>query len=126
MAKLSRPVLAITAIIAAAVLFVAVNVIASDTLRTARLDLTQQKLYTLSDGTKKTLAHIDEPITIRFYYSPRLGDEVPAYGIYAQRVRETLEEYQALAKGKLKLEILDPLPFSPTEDRAVAFGLQGV
>jgi ABC-type uncharacterized transport system involved in gliding motility auxiliary subunit len=51
---------------------------------------------------------------------------VPSYGIYAQRVREMLEEYTALAKGKIRLEILDPQPFSPTEDRAVAFGLQGV
>ena len=122
----SRRTLALAAIVSAAVLFVAVNVIASHVLRTARLDLTQQRLYTLSDGSKRTLAHIDEPITLRFYYSPRLGDEVPAYGIYAQRVREMLDEYQTLAQGKLKLEISDPQPFSPTEDRAVAFGLQGV
>jgi ABC-type uncharacterized transport system involved in gliding motility auxiliary subunit len=126
MSKLSRRTTAIIALVSAAVLFVAINIIAGQALRSARLDLTQQHLFTLSDGSKKTLAKIDEPITMRFYYSPRLGDEVPAYGIYAQRVREMLEEYAALAKGKIKLEILDPEPFSPVEDRAVAFGLQGV
>jgi len=126
MRKPSRRAAAIIALISAAVLFVAINVIAGHVLRSTRLDLTQQHLYTLSDGSRRTLARIDEPITLRFYYSPRLGDEVPSYGIFAQRVRETLEEYAALARGKIKLELLDPEPFSPTEDRAVAFGLQGV
>jgi ABC-type uncharacterized transport system involved in gliding motility auxiliary subunit len=124
--SLSRRAAAAIAIVCAAILLVAVNVIAQHGLRSARLDLTQRHLYTLSDGSKKTLARLDEPITLRFYYSPRLGDEVPSYGIYAQRVREMLEEYAALAKGKVRLEVLNPQPFSPTEDRAVAFGLQGV
>src|SRR6266852_545256 len=124
--SLSRRAAAAIAIVCAAILLVAVNVIAQQGLRSARLDLTQRHLYTLSDGSKKTLARLDEPITLHFYYSPRLGDEVPSYGIYGQRVREMLEEYAALAKGKVRLEVLDPQPFSPTEDRAVAFGLQGV
>ena len=94
--------------------------------RTTRIDLTDQHLYTLSQGTRDTLAKIDEPIVLRFYYSPRLGDEIPSYGVYAQRVREMLEEYAAAANGKIELQILDPEPFSPIEDRAVAFGLQGV
>ena len=46
-------------------------------------------------GHARTLAKIDEPIVLRFYYSPQLGDEIPTYGVYAQRVREMLEEYQA-------------------------------
>jgi ABC-type uncharacterized transport system involved in gliding motility auxiliary subunit len=126
MKNLSRRTVAIVALAAAAVLFVAVNVIANHVLRSTRLDLTQRHLYTLSAASKRTLAHIDEPITLRLYYSPQLGDDVPSYGIFAQRVREMLEEYAALAHGKIKLEQLDPEPFSPTEDRAVAFGLQGV
>ncbi len=73
-----------------------------------------------------TLAQIDEPITLRFYYSNRLGDEVPAYGVYAQRVRELLDQYVAAAHGKIRLEIYNPQPFSDVEDRAVAFGLQAV
>jgi ABC-type uncharacterized transport system involved in gliding motility auxiliary subunit len=126
MMSLSRRTIALVALALAVVLFVAVNVIADRALPAKRLDLTQRHLYTLSEGSKQTLAHIDEPITLRFYYSPRLGDEVPSYGIYAQRVREMLEEYAARTKGKIILEMLNPEPFSPVEDRAVAFGLQGV
>jgi ABC-type uncharacterized transport system involved in gliding motility auxiliary subunit len=126
MTTLSRRSLAALALAALAVLFVAVNVIADHVLRATRLDLTQQRLFTLSQGSRQTLARIDEPLTLRFYYSPRLGNEVPSYGIYAQRVREMLEEYAALAKDKIKLEVLNPEPFSAVEDRAVAFGLQGV
>jgi ABC-type uncharacterized transport system involved in gliding motility auxiliary subunit len=108
------------------VLFVSVNVIAGHVLRSARIDLTSGRIYTLSEGTARTIAEIQEPITLRYYFSRRLGDEIPSYGIYAQRVRETLEEYAARAKGKIDLQVIDPEPFSPDEDRAVALGLQGV
>jgi ABC-type uncharacterized transport system involved in gliding motility auxiliary subunit len=123
---LSRRAAGLTGLVAAAILFVAVNVIADRTVGTTRIDLTQGKLYTLSPGTRSTLAKIDEKLVLRFYYSKKLGDEIPSYGVYAQRVREMLEEYAAAANGKIELQELDPLPFSDVEDRAVAFGLQGV
>jgi ABC-type uncharacterized transport system involved in gliding motility auxiliary subunit len=123
---LSRRAAALIALASAVILFVAVNVIADRTLLATRIDLTEHRLYTLSQGTRATLAKIDEPVVLRFYFSPRLGDEIPTYGVYAQRVREMLEEYAALAHGKIELQTLNPEPFSPIEDRAVAFGLQGV
>ena len=110
----------------AVVLFVSVNVVADRSLANIRVDLTQNKLYTLSHGTLATLKKIREPIVLRFYYSRKLGDEIPSYGVYAQQVREMLEEYVAASKGKIELEQFDPQPFSATEDRALAFGLQGV
>ena len=122
----SRRTLAILSLVSAAVIFVSVNVIAQRLLSASRVDLTSSGLYTLAEGTRKTLAEIQEPVTLRFYFSRRLGDEIPSYGIYAQRVRETLQEYAALARGKIDLQIIDPEPFSPEEDRAVAQGLQGV
>src|SRR5579871_126716 len=123
---LSRRTLALLSLASAAVLFVSVNVIAAHVLRSVRIDLTADHIYTLSDGTARTLAEIQEPLTLRYYYSRRLGNEIPSYGIYAQRVRETLEEYAARANGKIDLQVVDPEPFSPEEDRAVALGLQGV
>ncbi len=108
-----------------ALILVSVNVIAGRFLR-LRLDLTAEHLYTLSPGTSRTLAKIGEPITLRFYYSKKLGDTAPAYGVYARRVRELLDQYVAAAHGKIRLEVFDPQPFSPVEDQAVAFGLQGV
>jgi ABC-type uncharacterized transport system involved in gliding motility auxiliary subunit len=121
----SRRARSLTALVCLGVMLIAVNIIAGRFL-TARLDLTSERLYTLSHGTRQTLAHIDEPITLRFYYSSRLGELVPGYGVYAQRVRELLDEYVAAAKGKLRLEVYNPQAFSDTEDRAVAFGLQSV
>jgi ABC-type uncharacterized transport system involved in gliding motility auxiliary subunit len=123
---MSRRSLAVIGLLSAAILFVAINVIAGRTLGTTRIDLTQGKLYTLSGGTRATLAKLDEPIVLRFYYSKKLGNEIPSYGVYAQRVREMLQEYAAAANGRIQLQELDPLPFSAVEDRAVAFGLQGV
>jgi len=121
----SRRTRAWIALVCIGLMLIAVNIIAGRFL-TARLDLTGERLYTLSRGTRQTLARIDEPITLRLYYSARLGDSVPSYGVYAQRVRELLDEYVAASKGKLHLEIYNPQAFSDVEDRAVAFGLQAV
>jgi ABC-type uncharacterized transport system involved in gliding motility auxiliary subunit len=113
-------------VLAAAALAVGVNMLAERLLPRARLDLTEQRLYTLSEGTRQVLAGLRDPITIRLFYSRRLGAEVPVYGAYADRVREMLAEYVALSGGKIRLEVLEPEPFSETEDRALALGLQGV
>ncbi|HKR20113.1 MAG TPA: Gldg family protein [Stellaceae bacterium] len=123
---MSRRTTALASLAAAVVLFVAVNLIAGNWFADVRVDLTQEGLYTLSPATRTTLAKIAEPITLRFYYSPQLGREVPSYGVFADRVREMLQQYAAVAKGKIVLQTLDPEPFSSVEDRAVAFGLQGV
>src|SRR4029450_10108988 len=72
------------------------------------------------------LARTDVLIPLGLFYPARLGDSVPSYGVYAQRVRELLDEYVAASKGKLRLEIYNPQAFSDVEDRAVAFGLQAV
>src|SRR5437660_6937112 len=121
----SRRARSLAALVCLGLMLIAVNIIAGRFL-TARLDLTSERLYTLSHGTRQTLAHIDEPITLRLYYSTRLGDEVPSYGVYAQRVRELLDQYVAAAHGKIRLEVYNPQAFSDAEDRAVAFGLKGV
>ncbi|MBW6397638.1 GldG family protein [Roseomonas sp. HJA6] len=113
-------------LIAAAALAVGVNMLADRLAPRARVDLTQQHLYTLSDGTVQTLRNLHDPITLRLFYSRRLGAAVPSYGSYAERVRAMLDEYVALSGGKIRLEVLDPEPFSETEDRALAYGLQGV
>ncbi len=122
----SRTALAGLGIGLAAVLFVAVNVLSGTVLQGTRIDLTADRLFTLSQGTRAILAKIDEPITLRFYYSERLGREIPSYGVYAQRVREMLEEYRDAARGKLRLDVIDPQPYTDEEDRAVASGLQAV
>lgn len=106
-------------------LFFAANLAARALFRSARLDLTENKLYTLSQGTKNILRDLEEPLHLRFYYSERLANELPDIKSYGQRVRDLLEEYEAHSGGKISLDVIDPDPFSEEEDRAVGFGLQG-
>lgn len=122
----NRSALTVIALVCALVLAVSVNILANLWLPASRLDLTQEKLFTLAPGSRDVLRKIDEPVTLRFFFSERLGREVPTYGSYAQRIRDLLAEYQQASNGKLRLEYLDPQPFSTVEDRAVGFGLQGV
>ena len=115
-----------TGIALAAVLFGAFNMISSAALRSARFDLTDHKLYTLSDGTNNVLSNLAEPITLRFYLSKKLATGLPGIKGYATRVQEMLEEYAQVAGNQLVLQVMDPEPFSEEEDRAVAYGLQGI
>jgi ABC-type uncharacterized transport system involved in gliding motility auxiliary subunit len=109
-----------------AVILLAVNLIASSALRDARIDLTKERLYTISEGTRKSLRAIDEPVDIRVYFSKKLGEAAPSYAKMFERVRTLLEQYGAIARGKLQISYLDPEPFSDAEDRAVAAGLKGI
>nr|WP_314072068.1 Gldg family protein [uncultured Roseococcus sp.] len=113
-------------VLLALALAVGVNLLADRALVGARVDLTENRLYTLSPGTRQVLSGLQDPITLRLFYSRKLGAEVPQYGTYAERVREMLREYVAASGGKIRLEFFDPEPFSDVEDRAVALGLQGV
>ena len=115
-----------TGLVAAGVLLLAVNALSNIIFKSARLDFTENQLYTLSDGTRNILSALEEPVTLRFYFSESLGASVPQVGNYANRVRDLLEEYAALSKGKINLLVLDPEPFSDEEDQAVQYRLQGV
>lgn len=126
MAFNSRKTLSGGALIVTAVLFFAVLIVVNTLFRGARIDLTENHLYTLSEGTSKVLASIDEPINLYLFYSDEATRSAPQLRTYATRVREMLEEISARAGGKIKLEVIDPLPFSEDEDRAAAYGLTPV
>jgi ABC-type uncharacterized transport system involved in gliding motility auxiliary subunit len=121
---LHRHQLTLAGIVLAVVLFVALNVYGSIALRGWRLDLTQNRQFTLSAGTEQLLAQVEEPITLRFYVSRALRDANPFLGSYADRVHDLLRTYAEAANGRIVVEYLDPEPFSPEEDRAVGFGLE--
>ncbi len=107
-------------------LFFAFTMLNNALFSSARIDLTENKLYTLTIGTRDLIAKIDEPIKFRFFFSQRASEDLTALRAYARRVQELLEEYQAYAGGRIDLEIIDPEPFSEEEDLAAQFGLQGV
>ena len=124
--RLDRQQLTVVGIGLAIVLFVALNVWGSLSLRGQRLDLTENRQYTLSPGTERLLAGVGEPITLRLYVSRALRDANPFLGSYADRVHDLLRAYAEAAGGRIVIEYLDPEPFSPEEDRAVGFGLDPI
>jgi ABC-type uncharacterized transport system involved in gliding motility auxiliary subunit len=114
-------------LLALAVLFIAVVMLSNVGLRGVRLDLTQNKLYTLSSGTQQVLKDLKEPVNLYFYFSrDAAAKQSPLIMPYAARVREFLEEIAARAGGKIHLQVIDPQPFSDDEDRAAEFGLQSL
>jgi ABC-type uncharacterized transport system involved in gliding motility auxiliary subunit len=121
-----RLTFSVIGVIAAAAIVIGINMFSDARLGDIRADLTQGHIYTLSKGTKQILDGLKEPVTLRFFYSRRLGATIPVYGTYADHVSEMLQEYASASHGKVKVELYDPEPFSDTEDRAVAYGLQGV
>ncbi len=111
---------------AAALLFVAVNGVAGWALRGLRIDFTADRVNTLSAGTLNALAGLKEPVTLTLFFSEKLSDQVPQLKAYGARVRETALEYAARSHGRVRVEIVDPVPFSEAEDGAVQAGIQGV
>ena len=103
-----------------------INIWSSLEIQTAQLDLTENSLYTLSQGSKEVIKTIEETITFRLYYSPSFGKISPPHGNYFKRVRELLEHFAVVSGGKIDLKIINPISFSVEEDEAVKFGIQGV
>jgi ABC-type uncharacterized transport system involved in gliding motility auxiliary subunit len=109
------------------VLFVGVVMLSNLGLRGVRLDLTQNKLYTLTPGTRQVLGELKEPVNLYYYFSRDAAvKQSPLLLPYATRVREFLEEIAARSGGKVRLRVVDPQPFSEDEDRAAEFGLQSL
>ncbi len=109
-----------------AIAFVALVALSNLLLRGARVDLTEHAQYTLSAGTLRIIGRVPEPITLELFYSEKAAQSQPQFRVFAQRVRELLEEVAARSKGSISLRVIEPEPFSDAEDRATAYGLQGV
>ncbi|MGE7955863.1 GldG family protein [Pseudomonas sp. NPDC089530] len=109
-----------------AVLFLAFNMASGLLLTGVRLDLTQNKLYSISAGTRQILAELKQPLDLYFYFSDSGSKELAPLRSYAMRVRELLKVYEQESAGKIRLHVIDPLPFSEAEDKASEFGLEAV
>jgi len=123
---MNKNIISGTGLALVACLFVATIILVNATLTDWRLDLTENKLFTLSDGTINIINELEEPITLDFYFSQKELTGYPALTNYGVRVRDMLLEYKAHAGDKIDLNIIDPEPFSEEEDQAVAAGLQGI
>jgi ABC-type uncharacterized transport system involved in gliding motility auxiliary subunit len=126
MKPLSRRFYAVAAIVLAAAVFVGMNVALDASVTGARLDLTGNGRFTLSQGTRNIIAGLSEPVTLKFYFSKQAASEYAQTRAYAGRVRDLLNEYALRSNGKIVLEEIDPQPFTPAEDEAAAAGLSAV
>ncbi len=105
------------------VLFFALVLLNNQLLSPFRLDLTENQVYSLSQGSKDILKEIDEPINLYFFFSDKASRGMTTLRNYASRVQSLLEEYANVSEGKVHLQIIDPEPFSENEDKANEFGL---
>ncbi|WP_293751958.1 GldG family protein [uncultured Paraglaciecola sp.] len=105
------------------VVFFALVFVNNQLLSSARLDLTENQVYSLSEGSKQVLKEIDEPINLYFFFSDKASKNMTSLRNYANRVESLLSEYETFANGKLKLQVIDPQAFSEQEDQADQFGL---
>ncbi|MBN2136492.1 MAG: GldG family protein [Sedimentisphaerales bacterium] len=125
---MNRTIRAIMGAMLVLVITLAAISICQDIGKRFKIDITDQKLYTLSDGTKAILAKLNQPITAKLFYAETAAlkgpDQIRFFNNYYQFVRALLEEYVAVSKGMLKLEVIDPRPFSEEEAEAVRYDLQ--
>jgi ABC-type uncharacterized transport system involved in gliding motility auxiliary subunit len=125
MKPLSRRLYALVAIVLAAIIFIAINIAANAYFTSARIDLTETQRFTLSRGTKNIIGALQEPITLKFFYSKKIAADYAQINAYAGRVRDLLKSYAARSDGKIIIEEIDPEPYTPAEDEATSNGLTG-
>src|SRR5688572_9309203 len=111
------------ALVIVGLLFVGIMLLANTLLRGAQLDLTENRNYTLSEGTKNIVANLKEPVNLYLFFSERTATPNPQIRNYGIRVRELLEDLVARSNGKLTLKVIDPQPFTEEEDRATELGI---
>ena len=91
-----------------------------------RIDLTEDNLYSLSDGTRNIVASLEHPIELMFFYSDSAIEDLPQIRSYGTRVQELLREIVIASNGRLSMSVIDPEPFSEDEDLATQYGVQAV
>ncbi|HTX05389.1 MAG TPA: Gldg family protein [Steroidobacteraceae bacterium] len=113
------------AVLALALTFIGLTILFNYSLAGWQLDLTQNRLYTISPGTDRILKSIKEPINLYFFYSAGAAESLPQIQPYGQRVHDFLEELAQRSDGMIRLHVIDPKPFSVEEDRAAELGVTG-
>ncbi len=125
---MNRTVRVIIGVILVLVITFSAISICQDIGRPIKVDVTEQSLYTLSDGTRAILSKLNQPLRVKLYYAKTAAmkgtDQIQYFNNYYQFVKSLLEEYVAVSKGMIDLQIIDPRPFSEEEVQALRYGLQ--
>ncbi len=108
-------------LLALLVLLIAANLI----IGAARLrkDFTQERLYTLSDNTRRILQQLEQPVTLKFFFNAGAPEIPMPLKYFAQQVEDLLREYQLAAGGRVLLENYNPEPDSDAEEWAERYGV---
>ena len=107
-------------------LFLSFNIIIFKVLVNKKIDLTTDKLFTVSENTKSIIKNLSEPISIKLFFSNSLSKELSQIRDYEKRVRELLMSYKKISNKNITIEIIDPMPFTDQEDLANVYGIQGL
>ena len=125
---MNRTLRAVTAVVFVGVIMFCAISIAHNFGESIRLDVTDRKLYTLSDGTKAILGKIRQPIKMKLFYTKtavmKAPDQLRVYNNYYFFVEALLKEYAKASKGMVKLEVVDPRPYSDEEAEALRYGIK--
>ncbi|HRR32893.1 MAG TPA: Gldg family protein [Kiritimatiellia bacterium] len=119
---LSRFGSGLAGLLALLVIIGAVNLIIAN-LR-LRVDLTAERLYTLSKGSKQVLGKLENDVTLKFYFSASSSEMPMGLKTYANQVQDLLKEYELAGKGRIILEAYDPKPDSDAEEWAQRYGIE--
>jgi ABC-2 type transport system permease protein len=126
----NRTIKVIIAAVLIAVIMCSAVSISQDLLAKVRLDVTDHKLYSLSDGTKAILARLNQPIKMKLYYTRTAAmkgpDQIRFFNNYASFIESLLNEYASQSKGMVRLEVIDPRPFTDEEADAMRYGLRRI
>jgi len=118
--KLGYTVLFITFLIG----FFGINLLSGVFVRRFQFDFTQEKLYTLNQNSIDILRSIDNPVTIKLYYSPILGKYNPQIRRMFDKIKVMLAQFKNIAGDKLEYKIYTPYPFDRIEDLALGEGIE--
>ncbi len=125
---MNRTIRAIIAIIFVGVIMFCAISIAHNIGKSIRLDVTDQKLYTLSNGTKAILGKLRQPIKMKLFYTKtaamKAPDQIRFFNNYYYFVEALLQEYAKASKGMVELEMIDPRPYSDEEAEALRYGIK--
>lgn len=111
---------------AAAVLYLLLNYAVQTLLPSARLDLSEKQQYSLSQGSRSIIASVKDTTEITVYYSEKEARPYPQFRQYAARVLEKIAEYAAQSGGKIRVQNIDPEPYSTAEDAAIEHGIVAI
>ena len=107
-------------------ILLAFNALSGELFSRFYLDLTEEKLYSLSEGTENILKGLEDPVTLKLYYSKTDSTDIPGLRIIGDRITNLLREFARVGGSNLSLEIYDPRPDSEEADWATKYGLNTI